>query len=181
MALATVASAKPLDHREAAALLRIELVWRCSPSPRSFLRPEAHVVVVHVGRLPSPLVHWLARSIIVHPPPHPDKRDIAQGGGCHPTVVSPTAVEWSSYLDQLEGSPTAAWSWLKLEKPPRPISMGRGSRFSLPHWESWGSLDGASHHGSLQERWLTAGGAHDDDARAVPKGGRGSSRQISWR
>jgi hypothetical protein len=69
MALATVASAKPLDHREAAALLRIELVWRCSPSPRSFLRPEAHVVVVHVGRLPSPLVHWLARSIIVHPPP----------------------------------------------------------------------------------------------------------------
>jgi hypothetical protein len=34
-------------------------------------------MVVHVGRPPSPLVHWLAYFIIVRPP---DKRAVARGG-----------------------------------------------------------------------------------------------------
>jgi hypothetical protein len=49
-------------------------------------------MVVHEGRLPLPLVHWLACFIVVWPP---DKQAVARGGCGHPTAVSPTAVEWS--------------------------------------------------------------------------------------
>jgi hypothetical protein len=116
--------------------------------------------VVCLGRPPSPLDHQLARSVVVRPP---DKHAIARVGGCHPTTASPDVVEWSLYLDQPEGSPAAVWSWLKWEKPPCLVSLGRGGRFSLPRWELWG-LDGACRHGPLQEWWLTAGGACDNGA-----------------
>jgi hypothetical protein len=83
----------PLDWGGGAALLQIELRWWRSPSSRSFPRPEAQVVVVRLGRLPSPHVHRLARSIIVRPQ---DKCAIARGVGCHPTTMSPVVVEWLS-------------------------------------------------------------------------------------
>jgi hypothetical protein len=38
--------------------------------------------------------------------------------------------------------------------------------------------DGASHHGSLQERWLTTSEACDDGARALPKGGE--AQATKW-
>jgi hypothetical protein len=59
------------------------------------------------------------------------------------------------------------WSWLKWEKPPHRVSLGRGG----------GGLDGASYHGLLQERWHTIGGAHDDGARAIPKGGEAQAAE----
>jgi hypothetical protein len=75
------------------ALLWIELGWWHSPSSGSIHQPGAHVVVVSLDRPPSPLVHYLARSIIVWPP---HKRAIAQGVGCHPTAASPTVADGSS-------------------------------------------------------------------------------------
>jgi hypothetical protein len=56
------------------------------------LRPEARVVVVHMGRPPPLLVCWLAHSIVVRPP---KKRTIARRGGWCPTAVSLATAEWS--------------------------------------------------------------------------------------
>jgi hypothetical protein len=66
--MAMVASAGSHQPRGWKALLRIELGWRHGPSSGSFLRPEARVVVVHVGWPLSPLVHLLTRFIVVRPP-----------------------------------------------------------------------------------------------------------------
>jgi hypothetical protein len=125
--------------------------------------------VVRLGWPPSPLVHQLACSVIVRPP---EKRAIARGGGCHPTAVSPAAVEWSSYLGWPEGSLAVVWSWLKWEKPSHHFSLGRGGRSPFLVRSRGEPLDGASCHGPLQEWWLTTGGVHDDGVRTVSEGER---------
>jgi hypothetical protein len=78
------------DDGEWKSLLRIELGWWHSPSSGSFLRLVAHVVVVRMGRPPSPLVLRLACSVIVRP--H-DKRAVTRGGGWCPTATSPATEE----------------------------------------------------------------------------------------
>jgi hypothetical protein len=90
MVLAMVASARSHRLWGWKALLQIKLEWQRSPLSGSFLWPETHVVVVHVGRLSWPLVHRLANSIVVRPL---DRHAVARGGGWHPTVASHAVVE----------------------------------------------------------------------------------------
>jgi hypothetical protein len=66
---------------------------------------------------------------------------------------------------------TVVWSWLKWEKSPCRVSLGWGGSL-FPVGSHGEPLDGASRHGLLQERWLTANRDHDDGARAVPEGER---------
>jgi hypothetical protein len=70
-------------------------------------------------------------------------------------------VEWSSLLDRSKGSPGAVWPCLPWkEEVTTPVPTGRRGK----------PLDGASHHGPLQERWPAMGEAHDDSTRAASKG-----------
>jgi hypothetical protein len=117
----------PFDHGEGAAFLQIELMWWHSSSSRSFLQPEAHVVGVRLGRPPSPLVQELARSVAVR---LPDKRVVARGGGCHPTVESPTLVKWFSGRGVVV---------VEVGETSTPDLPRKGRSVLPPRWESWGA------------------------------------------
>jgi hypothetical protein len=117
----------PIDCEGRVTLLWSGLRWQRNPSLGSFLRPGARVVVVRLGW--SPCVHQLACSIVVRPL---GKHTVARGGGCFPTAASPATAGLPPLLDQSEGSPVAPWSWLKLEKPSRRASVGKGGWSTLP-------------------------------------------------
>jgi hypothetical protein len=85
--------------------------------------------VAHLGWPPSPLVRPPAQSVIALPP---NKRTVAQGGGCHLTAASPIMIEWSSLLDRAEGSSATVWSWLKWGETSRCVSLGKGGQPSPP-------------------------------------------------